>query len=217
MPTLSSIPLEVVVQQEEITKLMSERSTQFLLNSRRMFSRAFAEYKRLGLGAFYIQYPSLDMLRSNASVDIMYSDLCRLMLLNYPHACNLVRTYNPLNSFVVVVGVQIKTPSNVFSSCIIAADAEVRISDNVRRSLQLLDTKEGVTDAREVLEALGATRMPQSASFKQCAHCRRVGRGQLGLCDGCKQVAYCNASCQRLHWNQEHKDVCLHVPRRLNQ
>jgi hypothetical protein len=207
LPTLSTIPLEVVLQQQDITKLMSERSSQFLLNSRSTFARAFAEYKRIGLGAFYLHYPSLEMLRSSAPVDVMYSDLCRLMMLNYPQACNLVRTYNPLNSFVVVVGVQIKTPSNVFSSCIITADAELRVNENVRRSLELLDQRRGVTNAREVLDTLGLTQMPTAVSFNECAQCRRKGR-ELLLCDGCKQVVYCNAGCQRVHWNREHGRSC---------
>jgi hypothetical protein len=214
LPTLSTIPSEVVSQQEEITKLMSEKSTQFLLNSRQMFARAFAEYKRLGLGAFYIQYPSLDHLRANGTVDVMYSDLCRLMMLNYPHACNLVRTYNPLNSFVLVVGVQIKHPSNVFSSCVVTSDAELRVNENVRRSLHLLNQQDGVTNAREVLDALGVTQMPSMVSFRQCAQCNRSGRGLL-LCDGCKQVVYCNAGCQRSHWAVGHHAKCSHLLAKL--
>eukprot|EP00571_Detonula_confervacea_P003628 CAMPEP_0172315722 /NCGR_PEP_ID=MMETSP1058-20130122/26073_1 /TAXON_ID=83371 /ORGANISM="Detonula confervacea, Strain CCMP 353" /LENGTH=311 /DNA_ID=CAMNT_0013029869 /DNA_START=102 /DNA_END=1037 /DNA_ORIENTATION=- len=42
--------------------------------------------------------------------------------------------------------------------------------------------------------------------MSQCASCEKGGNG-LKMCNICKQVNYCNASCQRAHW-PEHKSEC---------
>ena len=50
-----------------------------------------------------------------------------------------------------------------------------------------------------------AVSMQEKSLRNQCAACGKMCRK---LCQRCKQVAYCDAACQRQHW-REHKQTCV--------
>ena len=42
----------------------------------------------------------------------------------------------------------------------------------------------------------------------RCGYCARIRSLKLRSCTGCMQVMYCDKSCQKKHWNAEHRDLC---------
>ena len=43
--------------------------------------------------------------------------------------------------------------------------------------------------------------------MSKCAKCKKSFTTRRSKCGGCKQVAYCNAGCQKSHW-KTHKNDC---------
>ena len=42
---------------------------------------------------------------------------------------------------------------------------------------------------------------------RRCNNCLKIGT-KLQVCGRCKNVRYCNKSCQKTHWKEEHKLSC---------
>jgi len=47
--------------------------------------------------------------------------------------------------------------------------------------------------------------------LKQCAGCTKA-LGAAKRCGACSAVLYCDAKCQRAHWDRAHKDTCARLP-----
>jgi MYND finger len=43
----------------------------------------------------------------------------------------------------------------------------------------------------------------------RCDHCSESQASHI--CGACQAVAYCGASCQKSHWEQDHKNICFNV------
>ncbi|KAH7619851.1 hypothetical protein NADE_008131 [Nannochloris sp. 'desiccata'] len=64
--------------------------------------------------------------------------------------------------------------------------------------------------------ALAATSAKTRVAFQLriCANCGDEGR-DMGICSGCKQMAYCCVSCQKTSWRLGHKADCTKIPSAL--
>jgi len=54
---------------------------------------------------------------------------------------------------------------------------------------------------------------------KTCAQCLKPAAGKgisLSTCSGCRRVAYCGKSCQKLHWELGHREQCTQ-PKRVTK
>ena len=49
-----------------------------------------------------------------------------------------------------------------------------------------------------------------NSSMSTCAACGKAG-DNLKTCTSCKQVKYCNVSCQRAHWRKHKKECRKHA------
>lgn len=67
----------------------------------------------------------------------------------------------------------------------------------------------GVVDAAERLMTM-VNRAILPVAY-QCANCQKVHTHAIQRCGACNAARYCDAQCQKKHWNSGHKSTCLLV------
>lgn len=115
---------------------LNERAVVFLMNSKELKQRAKMEFETRGLGAFLVRFANLEELCSvQRSLRLQYVDAVSLTRLNYPEALKLVQAYDPLDSFVLMIGVNTSPNDTTYASCIVDSNTEDRIRDRVMREV----------------------------------------------------------------------------------
>lgn len=72
-------------------------------------------------------------------------------------------------------------------------------------SMDILDFDQWKTTIASVHRVIKDKDTPLQNAGESCTSCLKAGAKQR--CGGCKKVCYCDAQCQRSHW-QEHKGTC---------
>jgi len=50
--------------------------------------------------------------------------------------------------------------------------------------------------------------LPKLLSPSECAQCGKFSPKPRFMCQGCEKAYYCDETCQKRHWDEEHKDEC---------
>jgi hypothetical protein len=139
-PSVSLVHLEYVpprdktfhLDTEAMREKLNERAIVFLMNSKELTERAALEYDAKGLGAFLVRFANAEELCTDPhSVRIQYVEASALTRLNYAYALELVRTYDPRNSFVLMIGVNTGYEDTTYASCIVDSNTEDVIRERV--------------------------------------------------------------------------------------
>lgn len=140
VPSVSLVDLKFVplknksmhLTHPEMRDKLNERAVVFLMNSKELTQRAKMEYEAKGLGAFLVRFANIEELCTNQhSLRIQYIEAVALTRLNYSYALELVRTYDPANSFVLMIGVNTSYEDTTYASCIVDSVTEDNIRDRV--------------------------------------------------------------------------------------
>lgn len=200
---------ELSITSLELHEMLQATMSVMLLHSEELFQRAHEQYKKTGMGAYVIMFPSVYSLESHPPASATYVTLAQLSRLKYTYGCELVDQYNPRTSFVFIVGVVTVRHGTLFGGCI----AHSGMGADLRRTFEkcgiLGDGPEGqvLDQLTEEYEAAKRTRAP--LEFRRC---NREGctssSTTMRTCARCGDVYYCSRMCQRQDWGAQHKQVC---------
>lgn len=120
----------------ELRDKLNERAVVFLMNSKELGQRAAQEFQSRGLGAFLVRFVNTDELCGKQhTLRVQYVDAMAMLKLNYPYALDLVQSYNPATSFVLMVGVNTSVQDTTYASCIVEHDAEDVLRERVMQEV----------------------------------------------------------------------------------
>lgn len=139
LANLKFVPLKnkaLTLTHEDMREKLNERAVVFLMNSKELCERARQEYDSKGLGAFIVRFVNIEELCANQhTLRIQYIDAVALTRLNYPYALELVQTYDPVTSFVLMIGVNTSFEDTTYASCIVDSVTEDQIRERVMQEV----------------------------------------------------------------------------------
>ena len=66
---------------------------------------------------------------------------------------------------------------------------------------------DGVCDVNNMLNSMNLANDEKNIGIERCANCGKEGNDDMNICNKCKQVKYCNASCKKKN-RHKHKNDC---------
>ena len=137
---LAYVPLrnpKAALDTQALRDKLNERAVVFLMNSKELAARARQEYETRGLGAFFVRFVNTDELCGKQhSMRVQYVEAVALTKLNYSYGLQLVQTYNPVDSFVLMIGVNTSVQDTTYASCIVDRNTEDHIRDRVMQEVE---------------------------------------------------------------------------------
>ena len=139
LPPSSTPNMPDVVPSEVIDEL-NEKSQIFLANSVDLFHIAWAGYLSAGRGLILVGYDSVQHMRRCVTVkqfNTKYTEMTDMLSFQYAPANELMKTYDPDTSFVLMISIKYMQ-GFVFAATQIARNAQYKLQEGARKAAEAM-------------------------------------------------------------------------------
>ena len=131
---MNTSQLEPTLEHKMLCIRMRLAASRMLMGGKEMFARAREMYKSNGIGAFVVIFASVPHMTEaiqTSQFDVHYFSLEQVVGMNYKHGEEMVCKYDPVQEFVLLVGVQLAPTVFSYTGCV----APKNIDEVLRRGL----------------------------------------------------------------------------------